>query len=176
MSNSRIVRTSGRKFVIEGGEESISVAPVSGEFHYWRNIKEYWPTVLRNVKKNLKLEHPSILAASSKSAGIVLKNWRNRKILKTPPPKYEGTMRGLNVSIQPRCLNRMKWGINVTAAGSISVPSITMKRKSRPNHRSRAKLNATRDAEHSCPITHAPVTIRLLTKKRWNGMLSNTRA
>ena len=39
------------------------------------------------VRKIRSVEHPSILAASSRSAGIVLKNCRIRNTLNTPPPK-----------------------------------------------------------------------------------------
>ena len=48
-----------------------------------------------------KFEQPSIRAASSRSSGMVLKNCRNRKMLKTPPPKKEGMMSGYQVLTQP---------------------------------------------------------------------------
>ena len=37
---------------------------------------------------------PSIRAASSSSSGMVMKNWRNRKMEKALPPAHEGTIRG----------------------------------------------------------------------------------
>ena len=44
---------------------------------------------------------PSIVAASSSSRGIVMKNWRSRKTLKALAKKW-GMISGSHVPIQPR--------------------------------------------------------------------------
>ena len=54
-------------------------------------------------QKTPQLEQPSIRAASSRSVGMLKKNWRSRKVKNGPPKKF-GTIRGRNVSTQPSCL------------------------------------------------------------------------
>jgi glycosyl hydrolase family 35 len=39
----------------DGSEKDI--IPVSGEFHYWRNIVEYWDTILDNIQNKLELNY-----------------------------------------------------------------------------------------------------------------------
>ena len=92
------------------------------------------------VMKMRKLEHPSMRAAFSRSTGMVLKNWRIRNTLNTPPPKKKGTIRGSHVLTHPILLNRINMGMRVIWAGSMMVHSKTTKRKSRNGQRSRAKL------------------------------------
>ena len=41
-------------------------------------------------------------AASSYSRGMVMKNWRSRKMKKAPPPNQAGTIRGFSVFSQPK--------------------------------------------------------------------------
>ena len=89
---------------------------------------------------------PSITAASSSSRGICMKNWRSRKTAKAPPPNQEGRIRGHQVSIRvvPKrargtLLNIRNLGIRTTSSGSTRVASRTMKKKSRPHQRKRAK-------------------------------------
>src|SRR5216684_8833929 len=50
-----------------------------------------------------QLDAPSIWAASSYSWGMVMKNWRIKKMVNAPPPAANqyGTINGRNVSSQP---------------------------------------------------------------------------
>src|SRR2546425_3093929 len=82
---------------------------------------------------------PSILAASSKSRGIVRKNWRSRKRKTGPPPNQGGTISGARVSSQPSHLNSRKLGTIVTSQGTISVERTSMKKKLLKGKRKRAK-------------------------------------
>jgi len=54
-------------------------------------------------------------------------------------PKYTGTSNGLNVSSQFRYLNSRNWGMMVTSPGSISVARVSIKMRSLPGQRKRAK-------------------------------------
>src|SRR5579859_1932809 len=86
-----------------------------------------------------RFDAPSIFAASSRSYGIVMKNWRKRNTLNGPPPNHHGTVSGRYVLIQCSRLNRMYFGTSVTASGSISVESSITKRTPRPGNRMREK-------------------------------------
>ncbi|MBD3186294.1 hypothetical protein GF325_05655 [Candidatus Bathyarchaeota archaeon] len=37
--------------------ETRRIMPVSGEFHYWRNIKRYWPGILNTIKHDIGLQY-----------------------------------------------------------------------------------------------------------------------
>src|SRR5688572_7504483 len=115
------------------------------------------------LQKIRKLEAPSIRAASSNSRGMVIKNWRSRKMLKALDPSQEGTMSGKKVSSQPRVLKIRKVGIRVTALGSISVERTRMKRKSRPLYRSRAKEKAASEALKTVPAVEPRVMISVFS-------------
>src|SRR5688572_27324680 len=85
-----------------------------------------------------KVEAPSRRAASSSSFGIVIKNWRSRKI-KKGQPNQAGIISGANELLQPIELKSTYWGISVTQLGSITVPSISRNKKFLPRARRRAK-------------------------------------
>ena len=45
-------------FLLKGEDGSeVSIAPISGEFHYWRNIVEYWDAILDNIQNKLELKY-----------------------------------------------------------------------------------------------------------------------
>jgi len=75
-------------------------------------------TIFHQIPGSLQ---PSMRAASSRLFGTVMKNCRMRKILKAPPPRNIGTVRGLKVLSQPSSLKMTKTGIMVTCIGSIIV-------------------------------------------------------
>ena len=56
---------------------------------------------------------PSIKADSSSSKGMVMMNWRMKKMPKAPPKKL-GTIKGLSVLIQWMARNMRKRGMIVT--------------------------------------------------------------
>ncbi len=120
----------------------------------------------RTIRQNTpNVEQPSMTAASSNSRGSPRINWTIKKTKKGTPPTKAGTINGKNVFTQPRLLNRMYCGINVTCIGSIRVPNkhannIFLKRKFK-----RAKPKATNDEENNAPSTFIPDTKRELRKK-----------
>src|SRR5919202_5676110 len=109
-------------------------------------------------QKTRKLDAPSMLEASSSSLGMLMKNWRSRKI-KKGQPNQAGTMSGRKLLTHPSSLKRMKRGTMVTSYGIIIVASTNRKRRSRPRARSRAKPKATSEQDSKLPRTLAPVTI-----------------
>jgi hypothetical protein len=81
---------------------------------------------------------PSIRAASTRSAGIVRKNCRIKKINKGVPKKA-GATSGQNVLIQSMRWKKMNSGTSRTMKGSIIVLSRIRNSTSRPGNRKRAK-------------------------------------
>src|SRR5260370_2193014 len=76
--------------------------------------------ILKKIQSELA---PSILAASSSSFGMLMKNCRNRKTAKALPANQCGTTSGLKLSSQPRYLNSRKLGNIGTWGGNINVLS-----------------------------------------------------
>src|SRR5688572_28306207 len=103
-------------------------------------------------QKKPSSEQPSILAASWRSLGMVMKNCRRRKILKAPP-KNAGTIRGLIDPTQPRVLKTPYRGTITTGKGIIMVARVTMNKASRPFHSTLEKPKAAREQDSTVPTT-----------------------
>src|SRR5258708_7339758 len=92
--------------------------------------------ILKKIHSELA---PSILAASSSSFGMLMKNCRNKKTANALPANQCGTTSGLKLSSQPRYLNSRKLGTIVTWGGNINVLRTSKKIKSRRGNLNRAK-------------------------------------
>src|SRR5713226_10308241 len=98
---------------------------------------------------------PSIMAASSRSRGMLMKNCRSKNTLYAFPKKW-GTSNGSHVPTQPSLVNSAYEGTIVTCCGRMIVPTRMVNRIVLPGIRKRENPYATTTAELTAPIV--PIT------------------
>jgi hypothetical protein len=111
-------------------------------------------------------EQPSILAASSSSAGIPRMNCTMRNTKNASVANSLGTISGNGVSIQPRNLNSTNCGTIRTWWGSSRVAMTNANHMPRSGKRSRANANAVTTHDAQLATTTPAAMTRLLMKNR----------
>src|SRR3954447_24924548 len=115
-----------------------------------------------------QVDAPSIRAASSRSRGMVIKNWRSRK-MKNGKPNQAGMISGQSVLTSLSWLNKINVGTIVTSRGIMSVPRTMINSRLLARARRRANPKATIEQEIRLPTTFEMVTISELIRKVLNG-------
>ena len=108
---------------------------------------------------------PSIMAASSISRGMLMKNCRSRNTLYALPKKC-GTSSGSHVPTQPSLVNSAYVGTIVTCCGRMIVPTRMVNSSALPGIRNRENPYATTTAELTAPTVPINAMATVLKNSR----------